>query len=118
MAAARSAGYRGVVELEDELRTLLRDESRDLLLLEAAGYAQGFHWLSAEYPDDLADQVVEAILATAAVAGDVRVAQVPGRALIAVRDVDAEVVLADLAARIRALLPADSSVDAVRDGAR
>jgi hypothetical protein len=92
------------VELEDELRTLLRADSRELVLLEAAGYAQGFHWLSAEYPDALADQVVEAIPATADTAEDVRVAHVPGRVVIAVRDIYSEAVLADLAARIRALL--------------
>ena len=96
---------------------LSRDDSRDLLLLEAAGYAHGFRWLSADYPDGIADDVVEAILAVAKNADEVRVAQVPGHVVIAVRDAHAEAVLTDLAARIDALLPADSSGHAVRDGA-
>lgn len=97
---------------------LSRDDSRELLPLEAAGYAQGFRWLSADYPDSLADDAVQAILATATRIDEVRVAQAAGHILIAARDTHAEVALADLAARIRAVLPPDSSIDAVRDGAR
>lgn len=97
---------------------LMRGDPGELLMLEAAGYAQGFRWLTAEYPDGLADDIVQAILAVADAADDMRIVQVPGRVLVAVRDDRAEVVLADLAARIRAVLPADSGTDAVRDGAR
>jgi hypothetical protein len=106
------------VEPQNELFTLLRADPGELLLLEAAGYTYGFRWLTAEYPDDLADCVVEAILAVVNTAEGMRIAQVPGRVLVAARDAHAEVVLADLAARIRAVLPAESSSDAVRDGAR
>lgn len=96
---------------------LLRTDPRELLLLEVSAYIHGFRLLTAEYPDSVADRVVEAILAVHNSAEDIRIAQVPGRVLVAIRGTHAELVLADLATRIRAVLPPDSSPDAIRDGA-